>query len=65
MNKRNNWIKYKTETGLECAYQFKGKIEETRVKIITGVSRRYYKEAINEALEYFEKNIIPILKNKI
>lgn len=61
-NVKNNWIKYTTETGLECAYLFEGDIENSRVKIITKVPRGHYYSARNEALEYFSKHIVPTLK---
>ena len=69
MGLRNNttiqkasWVQFITESDLLCAYLFQGNIEEARVKIITHVQRGYYHSARNEALEYFEKNIIPTLK---
>ena len=61
---KGTWIKYTTETDLECAYLLNGIIKETRVKVITKVPRGQYHSARNDALEYFEKHIIPTLQGQ-
>ena len=58
---KKEWKKYTTETDLQCAYLFHGIIEEARVKIISKVPKGFYYSARNEALEYFEKHIVPTL----
>ena len=59
---KNEWIKYTTETGLECGYCFDEITGEYRVKVFTGVPRMHLSSARNEAGLFFEKHIEPKLK---
>ncbi len=55
-----NWIKYKTETGLKCGYSF-DENNDVMIKVFSKLPKRFFYSAWNEAGEYFDEIIKPTL----
>ncbi len=55
-----NWILYKTETGLECGYFF-DENKDVMIKVFSKLPKRFFYSALNEAGDYFDEIIKPTL----
>ena len=67
MNNIIKWVKFTTESGLMASYKIIGNDirNDVKIKIDTGIPRRYYYSALNEAAAHYDKIIYPeILKNE-
>jgi hypothetical protein len=59
---KRNWIKFKTETGLECGYWKNPETGNYVIKIYSKVPRMHYHSALNEAGLYFEYHILQTIE---
>jgi hypothetical protein len=60
---KKNWIKFKTDVGVEAAYHI-DEYGEVSIKIISKVPKRWYASVYNEVSEYYDENIYPTIKIK-
>jgi hypothetical protein len=60
------WISFTTETGLKAKYKIVGEDlkNDVKIKIVSAMPKSYFYSALNEAGNYYDEIILPLISNQ-